>query len=389
MAGSKGRRGNGEGSIYQREDGVWTASVSLGFRGTRRLRKTLYGRTRAEVRDKLTRALRDVQQALPLPADRQTVGGFLELWLNDVARHTVRPSTWESYARILRLHVIPDLGRKGLSKLTPQDLARLYSLLLQKGLSPRTAQLAHAVIHRALEQAVRWNQLGRNPADQVDAPRPRRQPIEPLTADQATRFLDAAQPDRLEALYVLAVTTGMRQGELLGLRWADVEWTVGTVQIRQQVGRVKGGMAFMEPKTAKSRRTVALPTLAVEALRRHRNRQLEERLLAGSLWQDHDLVFASRVGSPVERQNLMRRSFWPILDRAELRRIRFHDLRHTAATLLLTQGIHPKVVQERLGHATISVTMDVYSHVMPNLQQEAAQKLDKLFSPKLQASTEA
>jgi len=193
--------------------------------------------------------------------------------------------------------------------------------------------------------------------------------------------LEVAKQDRLYALYALALTTGMRQGELLGLRWADVDLDRATVHVRQQLRRLKGeGMHFSEPKTARGRRTIALPDMAIDVLKLHRKAQLEARLAAGSLWQDYDLVFPNQTGKPMERQNINRRSFLPLLDKAGLPRIRFHDLRHSAATLLLAQGVHPKVVQERLGHSQISLTMDTYSHVLPDMQQEAARKPDAFFS---------
>jgi integrase len=178
----------------------------------------------------------------------------------------------------------------------------------------------------------------------------------------------------------LAVTTGMRQSELLGLTWSDVDLDAGTVHVRRQLIWTPGrGPSFSEPKTAKGRRVIRLPHIAAEALRAHRRQQLEERLALGAAWEDHDLVFPNEVGRPVERNNLVKRSFLPLLAKAGLPRIRFHDLRHTAATLLLSLGEHPKVVQERLGHSTISVTLDVYSHVLPDLQRQAASKLDGLF----------
>jgi integrase len=264
-----------------------------------------------------------------------------------------------------------------LAKLTPQQIAACYGDLLAKGLAPRTVQYAHAVLHRALDQAVRWNLIVRNPTDAVDAPRPQRKEIAVLNAEQAQRFLDAAKGDRLHALYVLALMTGMRQGELLGLRWQDVDLGAGSVSVRRTLVRTSQGWSWAEPKTAKGRRTVALPAIAVEALRQHRIKQLEERLRAGSIWDDHDLVFPNHTGKPLERQNVVKRSFRPLLNRAGLPANR---LRHSAATLLLLLGEHPKVVQERLGHSTIGVTMDTYSHVLPDMQRKAADRLDTLFA---------
>ena len=258
------RRGHGEGTITKRTDGRWMARITL----ESGKRKAFYGKTRKEVQEDLITALRDKQQGVYTDATRQTVARFLSQWLEGTTRSTLRLSTFESYSGLIRLHILPAIGAVKLSKLTPQDLDRLYSDLLEKGLSPRTVQYVHAVLHRALEQALRWNLIARNPADAVEAPRPQRHEIRPLTPEQIGRLLDAAREDRLHALYVLALTTGMRQGELLGLRWADVALDKGTVHVRQQVRRLRGqGMHFSEPKTAKGRRTIALPDMAVDVLR--------------------------------------------------------------------------------------------------------------------------
>jgi integrase len=301
-------------------------------------------------------------------------------WLSDVVRSTVRPSTWESYERLLRVQVLPEIGRLPLSRLGPQNLAQLYQSMLDRGCSARTAQYAHAVLHRALRQAVRWNLIVRNPAEFVDPPRPQRPSNVVLNPDQINALIVATNGDPLRALYVLAITSGMRQGELLGLKWADVNLEAGSIHVCRQIMRTRAGFVFSDPKTAKGRRTIVLPDLAVVTLRDHRQAQIAKRLAAGLDWEDYDLVFPNAFGRPLERQNVLRRSFQPLLSRAGVPRIRFHDLRHSAATLPLLQGVHPKVVQERLGHATISVTMDIYSHVLPNLQREAADKLDDFFA---------
>ena len=370
------KRANSEGSVYRRADGRWVAAVSL--EGGRR--KFFYGKTRAEVSRQLVAALKARQDGLPLPAERQTVGQYLTAWLEDSVRSAVRQTTYENYSATLRKHVLPEIGSIRLARLSPQDLSRLYGRMLSRGLSARTVRLAHAILHKALAQAVRWNLVARNAADAVDPPRLSRHEPRILTPEQASRLMAVAKEDRLYALYVLALMTGLRQAELLGLRWSDVDLDAATLTVRQQAIRTSSGWGFTEPKTARGRRLVTLPALAVAALREHRREQARERLAMGAAWEDNDLVFTNQLGRPIEKQNLTRRSFRPLLERAGLPRIRFHDLRHSAATLLLQQGVHPKVVQERLGHSTISVTMDIYSHVMPTLQREAAQQLDRLFA---------
>ncbi len=369
-------RGHGEGSITKRKDGTYQGAISL--ENGKRL--YFYDRKREVVAGKIIDALAEQRKGTLVTASSQTLEKYLTGWLADVVAHTVRDSTHESYSQMIRCHVLPKLGKTKLTKLTAQQLAALYALKLAEGLSPRSVQYLHAILHRALKQAVRWNLVARNVCDFVDAPRPKRHEIRPLSPAQIRQLLEAAHGDRLEALYVVAVTAGLREGEMLGLRWSDVELPAGSLHVAQQARRVKGkGITFAPPKTDKGRRTVALPWVAVEALKRHRVAQLEERLQAGSAWSDNDLVFANEVGKPIERQNLMRRSFVPLLERAGLPRIRFHDLRHSAATLLLSQGVHPKVVQERLGHSSIGLTMDTYSHVLPDMQREAAAKLDAIF----------
>jgi integrase len=362
-------------------DGRWQARVDLGYVDGKRKRKAIYGTTRAQVARKLTAALHDHQRGLPLPDERLTVESYLARWLEDVAKPTIRTSTFEGYERKVRRHVLPHVGRLALAKLGPRDLSELYAKLLANGLSPATVQYVHAILHRALDQATRWNLIPRNPADLVDAPRPERHEMAVLSPEQVSTLLTAAAGDRHEALYVVAVTGGLRLGELLGLRWADLNWENGTLQVRRTLGRTKKyGLSFSEPKTQKGRRSVTLPQVAIEALRRHKARQNEEKMKLRNVWDDGDLIFPNEIGRPMERQNLVRRSFKLLLKKAELPDVRFHDLRHTAATLLLRLGEHPKVVQERLGHATIAVTMDIYSHVMPDLQRDAASKLDRLLA---------
>ncbi len=376
MSTSSKKRGQNEGSIHKRADGRWVAILSLGYRNGKRHRKYIYGATRREVQEGLTKALRDQHQGLPIVPDQQTVGQFIDHWMDTTCRHRVRETTHETYASMIRNHIQPNIGPVRLSKLTPQQINSMYETLLTKGLSPRSVMYVHAVLRSALKQAVRWNLLARNPVEAVDPPRPARSQAAPLSPEQVSVFLEATKGDRLSALYTLALATGMRQGELLGLRWSDIDLEAGQLRVQRQLSRTKKGFAFTEPKTASGRRAIVLPRIATAGLVSHRARQAEERLQAGTEWSDLDLVFANHWGRPIERQNLVKRSFHPILQAAGLPRFRFHDLRHTSATMLLSQNVHPKVVQERLGHSQISVTMDTYSHVMPSIQRDAAEKLD-------------
>lgn len=374
---SKRRRGHGEGSITKLPDGRWQARIDLGYQNGKRRRKALYGKTRHEVAQKLAKTLHEHQQGLPVTNERQTIAQFLTRWLDDSARHTLRPQTFKRYRELVNLHAIPHIGKVVLARLTPQHLANLYNERRKDGLSPRTVQFLHAVLHRALKQAVKWNLIARNPADAVEAPRPERKDIQPLRREQVETLLRAVEGDLLEALYILAVTTGMRLGELLALKWEDIDGS--RLHIRHTLQRIDGQWLLMEPKSDRSRRSITLSVKAKAALLRHRVAQNEQRLAAGPAWEDWGLVFCNEIGQPLDGRNVLRGSFRRILGKTGLPVIRFHDLRHTAATLLLTQGIHPKKVQDLLGHSTISLTLDTYSHILPNLQDEVAATMDDLL----------
>jgi integrase len=242
-------------------------------------------------------------------------------------------------------------------------------------------RVIHSVFHCALNRAVKWGLLGRNPASHVDKPKVNRKEMKTLTAEQVIRLLNFSQGSRYEALYHLAVTTGLRQGELLGLRWSDLDWGTGHLRVQRQLQRVPGqGLVLNEPKSSSGRRLVVLGPATLDKLRDHKRQQWREKIVAGDRWRENDLIFPSTIGTPMGPRNMVR-EFKESLQRARLPNIRFHDLRHTAATLMLQEGIHPKVIQERLGHSQISITMDTYSHVLPAMQEEAAQKLDDLLTP--------
>ncbi|MBX6765537.1 MAG: site-specific integrase, partial [Rubrobacteraceae bacterium] len=286
----------------------------------------------------------------------------------------VRECTYRRYESIVRVNLVPDIGRIKLKSLTPAHVRAFYREKLDGGLSPQTVLHIHRVLSRALKQAVDDGLIPRNPTGSVKPPRPRRDEIRPLSADQARRFLDTVSGERLEALYVLAVTTGMRQGELLGLKWEDIDLDAGTLSVRRTLSEVRGGRKFEAPKSGKGRR-IRLSGRAITALRAHRKALLEERMQRAGLWQEQDLVFPSGVGTPMSGRNLYR-EFKTLLKRADLPDIRFHDLRHTCATLLLRQGVNPKFVQELLGHADISLTLNTYSHILPDMGDAAASAMD-------------
>ncbi len=379
-----GKRGNGEGSIYQRKDGRWVAEITL----EGRRRKFVYGKTRKEVQEKLKVALHEQQQGtLVEHTSKQTLEQFLTDWLENSQKQSVRPRTFERYEEVARLHIIPVLGRHQLQKLSAQHLQAFYAKKLNEGLSATTVGIFHNVLHKALDTAMKWGLVARNMCDLVSPPRTKGFEIKPLSVDEIHRLLAAARGHYMEALFILALATGMRRGELMGLKWQDISFATGTLQVRRILSRVptqlKGdGESYVEsePKTQKSRRNVTIAPLALEALRQHRVRQLEAKLKAGPSWQEHDYVFCTSVGTHLHPSRDILDQLKALLEKAGLPEIRFHDLRHSAATLLLNASVHPKVVQELLGHSNISMTMDVYSHVLPSMQQDAIGKLNDVLS---------
>lgn len=369
------RRGANEGSIFERDDGRWCAVLNLGWEGGRRRRKYVYGATAAEVQEQLLKARTDHAAGLPVSTDRQTVEHFLRDWLENSVRPSVRVATYRSYEQTVRNHLILELGRLPLRKLGPQHVRAMLNRKLAAGLSARSVAYLRVVLRAALNQARKWNLVARNVAELVEPPKCERFRIEPLSPEQARALLEAAKGTRLEALYAVALACGLRMGEVLGLRWQDVDLEQDRVAVSQALQRQKGrGLVLTETKTDRSRRTIALPAPLVAALRAHRVHQLEERLAAGSRWQESGLVFTSSVGTPIEPRNLFR-SFKAALNRAGLPDIRFHDLRHSAASLMLAQGVPLRVVMEVLGHSSISLTANTYSHVMPSLVQDATEKV--------------
>jgi integrase len=374
-----GRRGNGEGSISRRKDGRWEAKYTAHTADGPK-RRTLYGKTRKEVADKLARALADRASGYTFDTENMTVGEYLDRWLNDSDKGSVRTSTYERHEQIVRLHLNPAIGRVKLSKLTPAHVQGLYRDKLDSGLSPATVQKIHAVLHKALAQALKWNMIPRNATDAVKAPRPAPEEMYPLSPEEASKLMEAAHGDKLEALYILAVQTGMRQGELLALKWEDVDLNRGVIHVRRTLVRNGGRIALGEPKTKNSRRPVNFTGAAVKALKTHLEQQLEDIERLGDLYCDDGLVFTSGVGTLINPSNLRRRSFAPLLQRARLPQIRFHDLRHTCATLLLSRNTNPRLVQALLGHATVAITLDTYSHIIPGMGNLTARTMEDIFS---------
>lgn len=373
------RRGRGEGSIYQRKDGRWTAAISVG--GGRR--QHFYGKTRREVQTQLTAALRARDQGVAITASRQRLDSYLEEWFAAITPN-VRRSTWITDAGRVRNHIIPALGRIPLGDLTPAHVERFMSAKLAEGLSPQTVIHLRGILRRALQRAVKHGGLARNVAALADPPRlPKANVPEPYSPDEARALLRAIRGDRLEALWTVYLTTGLRRGQALGLRWMDVDFEAGTVWPRRAVLRLSKELrSDEEAKTGESSEKKPLARMAVEALRRHG--QMAE---AAGVYAPAALVFLSKAGTPIEPRNV-NRSFEQLLVHAGLRHVRLHDLRESFGALLLETdersgepGTHVRVVMELLGHSQLSETLKRYTKVREGLKRQALDRLDTLLRP--------
>ncbi len=381
------KRGNGEGSITKRKDGRWMARYTV-HTAKGRKRRTVYGRTRKEAADKLAKVLSDHTEGIVYDDENITLDEYLDRWLKGSVYGSVRQSTYDRDASLVNNHLKPALSRVKLKKRSPAHVQGFYRDRLASGLSASTVHKMHAILHKALARAVRWHMVPRNVADAVEPPKPVPKEMRPLSPAEVRQFLDAAHGERFEALYVLAITTGMRQGELLALKWQDVDLDNATLSVRRTLTRVGGRIVIGEPKTKKSRRSVRLTRQAVEVLGSHVERQLREIEILGDRYRDQGLVFTTDTGAPINPSNLRQRSFAPLLKRAGLPHMRFHDLRHTCATLLLARGVHPKFVQELLGHATVAITLDTYSHIIPGMGDATARAMQDALSSMGDALTE-
>ena len=380
------RRGNGEGTIYPHKRngrkvgyrGAYTVHTASGPK-----RRYVSGKDREEVRVKLTKAMADRDGGMIFDAGKLTVGEYLDRWLRDSVKGTVKETTYANYAYINRVHLSPALGSIKLKSLTPAHVRGLYGEKSRTKLSAATVKKMHVVLHKALAQAVSDALIPRNAAHGVKPPRVSApgEEIKPLTSEECAALLEAARDERLEALYVLAVHCGLREGELLALRWDDVDLDSAkpAIRVRRTLTRGEDGRGWVVGASTKSGRgrRVRLTRRATAGLKDHRKRQLEERIRLAGLWRDSGLVFPNETGSLLNPSNLRNRSFKRIKARSGVRDdLRFHDLRHTCATLLLSEGVNAKIVSEMLGHASIAITLNTYSHVLPDMQDSAADAME-------------
>jgi integrase len=365
------------GRIYYYEKrGVYQAIVEKG-RDEHGKRRQVFrdAKTKREARQILQKLLRELDDGTFVEPSTLTVREHLEAWLEDVARHRLSARSLDRSRSIVKCHLVPALGGIKLASLRPDQVQACYSHLIDEGLSAATIQKIHAVLHSSLRHAARMRLISRNAADDLALPKIRRAEITALSDEQVGRLLAAAEGTPVAVPLLSLLTLGVRRGEALAFTWPNVDLERGQVTICRTLEESSGGLAFKEPKSARGARAIAVPQITVEALREHRRAQLEMRLRVGPGFNAGELVFPRADGEPWRPSNFAR-ACQRVFAKAGLT-CRLHDLRHTHATMLLRQGVHPKVVQERLGHANVSITLDIYSHCTANMQQEAAAKIDE------------
>jgi integrase len=375
-----GHRGNGEGSIYQRStDNRWIGAVTLGYDANgRQRRKVVSAKTRTEVVQKLRTLQRQIDDGLPAPDTALTVSQLLSRWYEDVLRHQVSASASSNYKSVADHHIVPTLGRKKIVNLTPSDVDRLLSEKLDSGLSPSTVRRIRAVLSQALGQGIRWGIVVRNVAALSRSPKIPRKEGRTLTPEQARILLETLKGHHNEALYALMLSTGLRRGEALGLQWKDFDAVTGIILVRRSLKREDGVLITADTKTSKSRRAVNVPPQMIGALKAHKARQAQERLALGKAWQNSGFIFTSSVGTPIDPRNL-NREFRSVCNEAGLGNWHPHELRHSAASLMLAQGVKLQVVSDVLGHASIRMTADVYGHILAPDRQAAANAMGDIL----------
>jgi integrase len=355
------RRTKGEGSIYwSRSEKTWIAEITLPD-GRRKKKRA---KDKQVVQDWIFEQRKAIKENKAVPDDKITFGQFADKFLKEVASHTLKASTYSSYETMLRVHIVPEIGRIKLAALKPQDLQGFYSRKLDGGLSKKSVKYLHAITRRILNEAVKKGLIYNNPCNQVTPPKIEKKPPKVWTIEQAQTFLSATAEHRWYGIYLIALTTGARRGEILGMEWENINWQNGTITIDKAVSEIEGHAVITEPKTSYARRTIKLPEVVLELLSENK--------------EDEGLIFKSKTGTPITPRNLLRH-YHSVLETLDIPKIRFHDLRHTAATILLKQDTHPVLVKELLGHSSITTTLDVYSHVLPPMKSEVADKMDSVF----------
>lgn len=384
------RRGKGEGSIFKRKDGLWCGEITVGYdENGRQKRKFFYGKTRQEVAEKINQALSEIKQGILITDNNITLEDWLITWLHQYKKNQISESTFDDYESLIRNHINPAVGKYKLKDLRPEHLQALYNQKFKEGLSAKRIKHIHVILHSALNQAIKSKLITYNVSEATTLPRnTNEKKIKTLTIEEQKRFLQALEGERLKPAFVLALTTGMRLGEILALKWEDVDLENKRITIRNSIRRIKNRdkqaeiktktvLVLKEPKTENSGRIIPLPDVAYQELVSFKLLQEEEKRQAGSSYIDSGFVFTTKVGTPIEPRNFLR-TFQRITKKAALD-INFHALRHTYATRLLEANTNPKIVQELLGHSDISTTLNIYSHVLFETKQKTAEKIDSLM----------
>lgn len=369
------RRSNHEGSIYFREDkGLWCASIQIGYdENGKRIRKTFYSKLKEELLEKKKLFEAELVKGTYTDSGKTTLENFILNWLNTCCKSSLRPSTYRRYEGIVRQHIIPSIGKLLISKITPLHVQNLYNIKIQNGLTPSSVRYIHAVLHKALSQALKMGLVYRNVADAVDKPKQIKKEMKIWTKEEVEKFLSIARDNKHYTIFLFALCTGMRQGEIMGLQWNDIDLEKEVLHVKRSLSEVGGKLIIGEPKTNSSKRLISLPKILITELLRHKEKQIQKGFI------DVKWVFCDSNGNPLRASNIVNRYFKPMIKKAGLSNIRFHDQRHIHSTLLLEQGVNPKLVQERLGHSTITLTLNTYSHVLPNMQKQVAKELDVIF----------
>ncbi len=369
------RRGNNEGTIYQLPSGSWRAQIYInGYR----LGKTK--KTKREAQIWLRQTLEKTVQGYTGHGSNMLYEVFLKAWLS-AKKSAIKNSTWSLYETTIRNHIIPFLGKEKISGITPEKIQLLYLQKEQTGTGTRTIRVIHTVINNSLKKAVKLGVIHTNPAQATTPPVYETPEMEIYSEHEITQLLMAVKETNIEGLIHFAVTTGLRQSELLGLQWSDINWDRKTINIQRQLSRkFKKPNYFVSPKTKSGKRTISLGEKTIQKLQEHYRKQLNQIKKIGEKWQKNNLIFPSAVGTPMSQRNLYKK-FKAVIHQAGMRNIRFHDLRHTAASLMLNHGIPALIVAKRLGHSKVSVTLDTYGHLLPGMEQETANFIDELITP--------
>jgi len=373
------------GSIRQRAKGSWSIIIELdkdAVTGKRRQRWLTIKGDRDTAEKKLTQTLHEIDTGSYVQPGKVKVSQFLDKWLEAYCKPNLTPKALERYESIVRVHLKPALGRLTLPQLRSSHIQALYAQMLNNELAPRSVRYAHVVLHKSINTALKWGLVGRNAADGVDLPKPRRPEMLTWDETELSTFLEAAKHSQYFALLYTALFSGARRSELLALRWQDIDLLLGQMSVSRSLHHLRSGeYVFGETKSARSRRMISLSPSAVLVLKAHYDKVRMDLAMLEKPFADNRLIFCQLDGHPY-RPETISRAFENLAVRAGVKKIRFHDARHTHASLMLKQGIHPKIVQERLGHSSIAITLDTYSHVAPGLQQAAANRFDEVLSLK-------